>query len=130
MDKVQERELSGLEAEAVTDEFVPDQTKKAVPVQPPTAAASQLAGYIVMGVSMVCTVLAQKRGAHWVITEKEQGELHAATARVAEKYVSFDLNNPLYALAAVVGAIAVPRLVVELMPAGAATESEAVQDGD
>lgn len=111
----QSDDLKKLESQAEADEFVPSATSAPVPVKAPSQAAQQFAGYVVMGVSVVCGVMASKRGAHWVLTEVETSELHLSVARVAEKYVSIDLNNPLYALAATVGAILVPRVAVEFM---------------
>ncbi len=117
MDKDQEKDLNKLESQAAADEFVPTIESAPAPVKAPSAAAQQFAGYAVMGATVVCGVMASKRGQHWLLTEGETAELHLAIARVAEKYVSIDLNNPLYALAATVGAIVVPRLAIEFVNA-------------
>lgn len=127
MDKDQERDLSKLEKQAIEDEFIPDTSGVPAPVKAPSQAAQQFAGYVVMGVTVVCGVMAGKRGQHWLLTESETSELHLSVARVAEKYVSIDLNNPLYALAATVGAILVPRLAVEFM---SGDKKERPIDGD
>lgn len=112
MDKDQERDLSKLEGEAAADEFVPD-TKAPEKPQAVSLASQQVAGYVVMGASAVFSVMASKRGKHWLLTEDEQAELHRATALVAQKYVVVDLSNPLYGLAGVCLAIAAPRLMSE-----------------
>lgn len=128
MDKEQEKDLSNLENQAIQDEFVPDVAGVPVPTKAPSQAAQQFAGYVVMGASAVCGVMASKRGKHWLLSEKETAELHLSVARVAEKYVSIDLNNPLYALAATIGAIMVPRLAVEFMQGD--KQQERPIDGD
>jgi hypothetical protein len=112
MDKEQERDLTKLEGEAVADEFVPD-TSEPEKLPRVSLASKQVAGYVVTGVTVVCSLMASKRGAHWVLSEKEQEDLLNATALVAQKYISIDLNNPLYALVGVCAAIAVPRLLIE-----------------
>lgn len=124
MDKDQERDLEKLEGEAVADEFVPDTTKAPVKPQAVSLASQQVAGYVVTGLTVVCSLLASKRGAHWVLSEKEQADLHAATALVAQKYIVIDFNNPLYALAGVCCAIALPRLLIEF------TQGQGGGDGD
>jgi hypothetical protein len=112
-EQAQERELKKIEG-AEPDEFVPNTNAPVVQVQP-GAASLQVAGYIVMSATMVCGVMAAKRGNHWLLSEAEEKDLHLAVARVAEKYISIDLSNPLMQLAAVMGAILVPRLGVEFM---------------
>lgn len=130
--EAQERALKNLENGA-QDDYTPNMEPPVGSVpqvqQQPSAASFQLAGYVVMAATMICGVLAQKRGAHWVLSESETGDLHAAVARVADRYISLDLNNPLMQLAAVVGAIAVPRLAVEFMNQPVATQ-EQKQNGD
>jgi hypothetical protein len=115
INKDQEKDLNKLEGDAAKAEFVPTSTTAPVNEKPPTQAAMQLAGYVVMGAAIACNILAVKRGKHWLLSEPEQQQLHGAIARVAEKYITIDLNNPLYALGAVLGAIMVPRLAVEFM---------------
>lgn len=128
LDKDQEKDLNKLESDAAAAEFVPTETGAPVQQKPPSAAALQFAGYVVMGAAIACNVLAVKRGQHWLLSEGEQQQLHVAVARVAEKYVTIDLNNPLYALGAVMGAILVPRLACEFM-SGEKT-IDGVSDGD
>lgn len=113
MDKDQERDLTKVEHAAADLEFVPDMSSPAPKQQAVSMASQQVAGYVVMGVNVVFSLLASKRGAHWQLSEKEQADLHAATALVAQKYISIDFNNPLYALAGVCCAIAVPRMLIE-----------------
>lgn len=108
------KEFRDLEQQAAADEFVPDLSAPEK-IAPPSAASLQLAGYVVMGVSVVCGLLAKKRGSHWLLAETETQDLHGAVAKVAEKYISVDFSNPLYALAATCGAIFVPRFAVEFM---------------
>ncbi|MEN0037468.1 MAG: hypothetical protein AAGC78_10375 [Cellvibrio sp.] len=117
MDNEQEKDLNKLESEAASAEFVPTQTTAPVKEKEPTQAALQIAGYVVMGANVACGILAAKRGKHWLLKDGELQELHKAVARVAEKYMVIDMNNPLYALAAVAGAIFIPRMAAEFMSA-------------
>lgn len=112
-EQLQERELKKIEG-AEPEEFVPNTSAPVVQVQP-SAASLQVAGYIVMSATMICGVMAAKRGNHWLLSESEEKDLHLAVARVAEKYITVDLSSPLMQLAAVMGAIIVPRLGVEFM---------------
>lgn len=109
-EQAQERELKKLEGEFGEEDI----SKPPAVVPQPNPMSMQLAGYVVAGVTVVCGVLAAKRGSHWNLQESELGDLHLAVARVAEKYISIDLDSPLMGLAAVVAAIAVPRVLVEM----------------
>lgn len=114
MGNEQDRDLQKLEADAVADEFVPI-TNNLKPVAPPSAASLEVAGWVLVGATAVCGAMAAKRGSHWLLSEKECGQLHMAVARVAEKYINFDSNNPLYTLAGVAGSIVLSRLAIEFV---------------
>lgn len=131
-DKDQEKDLEKIAQQTEQDEFVPSAEQPPAIALQPSEASKQLAGYVVTGVSVVFSVLAQKRGAHWQLHDNEIADLHNAVARVAQQYIKIDLNSPLIALASVAAAIALPRVLVELSSKGAQVEQpvEAVQGGD
>lgn len=108
--KAQERELGKIAGEFTADDIT---TPPAV-IPLPNPMSMQLAGYVIAGVTVVSGVMAAKRGAHWHLQESEIKDLHLAVARVCEKYISIDLNSPLMGLVAVVAAIAVPRVMIEM----------------
>lgn len=123
-EKTQERELKKLEGEFGEGDI----TNAPALVAQPSQAALKVAGYAVAGVAMICGVMAAKRGSHWTLSDSEMGDLHIALARVAEKYISIDLESPLMGLAAVVAAIAVPRVMIEL--ANKPVAEQVPEDGD
>jgi len=128
-DEEQQQNLLG-KIEQGSEDHIPnlEGDKPKLVQQEPSAANLQLASYAVMAANMICGVMAAKRGGHWLLTDEDNKNLHAAFARVAQQYVVIDMDSPLMGLAACAGAILLPRLALEMMNSKK-NEPVAVQEG-